>query len=331
MKRQTLLMILFAVILLPITYWQASQQQKKAEELKKKQLEEWNKTWVWVENHPDEIHKMRPEDIRVLKSPAFRSWVERRPRVMDALAAIASGIPAQVGPMVGPLGSATPSARPQRRQDFEDAVAKQKPGDWTLTTKTFTASLSATGATVDGLTFNEIKEPSFKPVAEGDKAMKALEPYQLLKVWDPRLKSFALTSNAVTDDLGKAEWLHEEIPGGHRFSRVLPDGDLVLTKEYVHPTATPGNSYDDYHLVLRVSVENKGEKERTFNYALYGPTGLIEPTTSQPLPMEAVVGHRDDHGSFALERKTNVEIFKDSLAGSGSLFGLRTRLPFFLA
>src|SRR5581483_11395242 len=164
----------------------------------------------------------------------YAPWVHKHPRVEEELAAIASGAtPNRAGPSVGAEASATPAtAEPARRKEFLEALARQKFEDWQLVTPQLAAHLSATGASIDSIFFNELRESSFKLVTDHDIPTKDLGPFQLLRVWDPHARSFALASNATTDDLAKGEWLHEELKptsehaGGHRFTRVLPDGDL---------------------------------------------------------------------------------------------------------
>jgi YidC/Oxa1 family membrane protein insertase len=324
MNRQNLLLVLFSAILLPLVWWNASTLQKAREA----QLAEWRKhrlEWYeWIAKHPEEIQK-HPGWYFQLKAPRNADWVHAHPPVEAAIAAITSmdiaAIKSNVNAAATPAAPAnkTPeTAEPPRRREFLDKLGAQKPGEIPFTTKTLTLALSTTGGSVDTLKFNELKESSFKPVAQTDPPVNDLGPLELLKVWDPAERSFALTSKAANEALDAVEWLHEEIPGGHRFSRILPGGELLVTKEYLLPEATNG-PYQDYHVTLRVSVENLGDAVQQFHYALMGPAGLVEQPTMRPLPVEAAIGRRDEQGGFTVEKRSAKDIFSDVKDNKGTL------------
>lgn len=324
MKRQTLIMIVFAAILLPITWWSAD----SAAKLKEKQLELWRQKraefYKAIADHPEKI-KDRPDREQIvaqLLEPRNAAWLRAHPQVGEAIAALRSSTAVLHADGTAAPSSETPARPtgplPERRARFLEAVAAQGSHEITFTTKTITAHLAREGASVDSLFFNEFKEPSFKPLAERDPPLSELGPFVELKTFDPRLRSFALESNSANEALEKEPWLHEAIEGGHRFTRVLPDGDLVVTKEYLLAPATT-EEYKDYHFILRVKVENRGEKVHTFNYALLASAGIVEPTTSSPLPVEAVIGRRDDQGGFSVEKRGALDTWKDVRDGKPPL------------
>jgi len=314
MKAQIITIVL-ALVSIPLVYWYAKTSYEKQ---KVQKVEDWNKYWDWVAKHPQEIAKY-PDMLRRVRSPRAAEWVGRHPDVAAAISAALANAPLNNGNGVAPVPSATTPTAPvapvtSTRQAFLDQIAKQGSSvDAKLTTKTITARLDTTGATIATLQFNDLKESSFKPVSASDPPVSELGPYQLLRPWD-KAESFALTvpkSADMPEELDKVEWLYTEIPGGHRFTRVLPDGELKVTKEYLLPTPVPGNEYSDYHFILRVSVENLGAKPRIFGYTLYGPAGLIPPTTSSQLPLQAVIALKDEHGGFSAERKSFTDVFSD--------------------
>lgn len=321
MNRQTLILIIFAIVLLPLSLWSASQ----AEKLRKVHHDDWEQkhdAWYrWVINHPDKIKTLNAHDLAQLRGNL--QWFEKHyPEVALEIAAVTSTAQARTnagdtGPTTSVTGGPTGGTVPPLRAKFLEDLDHQKPEDWTLTTETMRVKLAAEGGTVETLTFlddpktsGSMRESSFTPVAPHDRAISELEGFQLLKTWDPGVRSFALESKLANEPLGNVGWLHQAIEGGHRFTRVLPDGDLVVTKEYLLAPPTKDNTYSDYHFLLRISVENRGEKSRSFNYSLLGPAGLIEPTTSSPLPLEAVIGHRDEAGGYATEEKAAADIWK---------------------
>jgi YidC/Oxa1 family membrane protein insertase len=326
-KQNIIAIIAIVAILLPLQIYLGVKSQadlKKQADKVKRDLDKFDdpETQEWLRKHPewwtDPAH---PERQRWLTFPKVKALHDRLVAPVtsgDAVAAPASGAPAVVSSKTDtPEVALTPG-----RAAFLDVLAAQpKDADYTLTSKMFTVHLSPQGGAVDTLAFNKdagdrFRSPSFKLENNGkDTPTSELGPFEPIHPYHG-VRSFTVMAPKLEKNLESVAWVHSDLPGGgHRFERTLPDGDLVIRKDYLPPAdAAPAGSpeeRDDYHFILRVSVLNKGTTPKNFGYQLLGSAGMVEPTSSYPGPIEAVITTKDNQGSVNAEKKAGTAVLDE--------------------
>ncbi|MBI3724461.1 YidC/Oxa1 family insertase periplasmic-domain containing protein [bacterium] len=106
-----------------------------------------------------------------------------------------------------------------------------------------------------------------------------------------------------------------------------PDGDLVLSKEW-----KPSEDPSDYHLTLTVSVENRGKEAKRFGYEIFGPAGMVEPTTCRPQGIQVELDLKDGQGGHATTKGDTLALVKGGKDKKLTLQAspqLNTRISFF--
>ena len=279
-----------------------------------------------LDTHSKQSDHQKALAAHARKRAAYAAW-QKAQGIAAPGSATASGVGSASRTSGHPDGGAPPAN--DRRARFlaglrhEDGIPFEAPGE-----RAFSARHSTRGAAVEALTFTTIKESTFKLIDGG--GARELKLFQPLRAYDARVRTLALVSPAAEKDLDALDWAHEALAdGAHRFTRVLPDGDVTITKEL-----RPVHGKDAYHFELVVGLENAGEVERRVGYTLYGPAGMLEQNFARSAGVEAVLATRDQHdvvdpkvtvAAQIAERKTPLQQVEASAGTRIAYFGLRTK------
>jgi YidC/Oxa1 family membrane protein insertase len=166
-----------------------------------------------------------------------------------------------------------------------------------FTTPSHTIKLSSRGASLEDLTFKEIRESTFASVQSSEDDAREAQLFHLIKPFLPAEDGvFGLAVEPESyKDAKKQVWQHSALPGGgHRFSLVLPE-QWRLEKDYLPPDpAQDGKAENPFHFRLVVRVVNLAEVPRDFSYWLHGTAGIVNQDVGRgSYGVEAVVAGRE--------------------------------------
>ncbi len=195
------------------------------------------------------------------------------------------------------------------------------------------AVLSTAGASVHSLTFKNILGSTYAPVQSREADRRKPEPFQVLHLYDARVRSFALRPlDDAHADVATRDWSHRPLEdGGHEFTTELDNG-LVLRKQFLPPEAPAGEEAPRlYHMRLRVIVENPTDDAQQFGYMLYGPAGMVEQELGRAsYGHEYVLAARDEAGRVEATIDVTTDLEKVgspdvTVGGRVSYWGLATK------
>ena len=230
--------------------------------------------------------------------PRYRAWQEAQERIAAEEAEANGGGPVDGDPVNGgdpadvdSASAAAPDSASEAATDSEGAPLVEAPPGVpaqriAFGTPEHEIALSTQGATLEDLTLKHLSGSTYAMVQTGEADAREQVPFQALKLWDERERSFALTPQtgvAADQDASQGVWNHEALPGGgHRFWITLPS-KVQLEKTYLPPepwTTEDGEDRETYHFLVRVKVTNLGNEARTVAYKLNGPVGIVNDSTT---------------------------------------------------
>lgn len=227
-----------------------------------------------------------PELERWRKAEA--EWQEAQRKKAEEAAAAGTGAVDSADPTA--VTTRTPAGAPP-----VEAVASAHPHVDKIAFETphHTIALSTSGASVEELTFKDIRDTTYVAVAtEGYDPKRERRPFKILHPFGVKnVHSFAVEPlDAALAAYARGDWAHEALPGGgHRFWLVLPNG-IKLTKLFTVPDApAEAEGPPQYHFDLAVAIENTTGAPIEFGYRVLGPAGMVDDSGDRRTSGQAAV------------------------------------------